>query len=506
MTSSKITPLRFYNSLYFKLSAVFLLSLVAFSLLEVRFGTIAFRSLVSEINQSLEWNVAGEIANQIQSELLEPVDSDRFENLIYPYSIANPKLEFYLLESDGSIFAHFVPTQVVAGTKIDMSPIRIALQDTLPNLPLYGENPVNNSKQLRGIFKDENSNRVFSVAPIRFNGGSGYLYVIIEGNPFEMRIRQIGQFFLARLFSVGGTLVLISTLALAYLLFRLLTHRFQRITRAVERYEKGDYSKPLVVSSRDEIGVLSSALNDMAQRLIEAKAEIEERDLKRRQLIALITHDLRAPLTSIQGYLDLALQDPNIDTSQSIRRDVRLAADNARFQARLIDDLFELSKLDAQEKDPSFDAFSLDALVGHVLAQFEPQAKQADVELLFESSGEKAYAIGDQVLVKRAINNLIENSLRFSPKGTAIRVSIHYAEQKALVLIADRGSGIASEKREELIELFGQDIVKENTTHDGAGLGLAIVSRVLELHGSSLRIESSDQKGSSFSFQLPLED
>ena len=294
------SKLRFYHSLYFKLSAIFLSGIVAVALIQLWLSASGFRSFVSEINQSLEWEVASSIANEIQPLLLENFSPPQFVEIIYPFSIANPKLEFYLLTSDGEVFANYVPSFETVEQKVNIEPIKQALQERLPALPHYGQDP-GSMRENRRFYKFGTLGSVFSVAPIRFNGQDGFLYIVIEGTPFSSRIRMIGQFFLSRLFTWGWFATVLTTTALAYLLYRVLTRRFRAITEVVQEYEAGNYSNSLNVTSADEIGVLSSALNSMAQRLILAKSEIELRDKKRRELIALITHDLRSPLSATQG-------------------------------------------------------------------------------------------------------------------------------------------------------------------------------------------------------------
>jgi signal transduction histidine kinase len=497
--------IRFYHSLYFKLAGIFLSGILVVAALQLWLSISGFRAFVSEINQSLEWNIASSIANEIQPRLLQPLTSDEFLDQIYPYSIANPKLEFYLLTSEGDVFAYHTPSYSSTSRKVDLGPIQEALKVRLPRLPLYGQDP-GSARENERFYKFGVSGSVFSVAPVRFNGRDGFLYIIIEGEPFSSRIRLIGQFFLSRLFTWGWFATCLATIALAYFLYRALTRRFEAITNVVQQYESGDYTNTLHVTSNDEIGVLSSALNNMAQKLIHAKSEIEERDKKRRELIALITHDIRSPLAATQGYLDLALQNTDNGTNPTLVRDVQLAANSARFQGYLVEGLFELSKLEAREREPNIDVVAFDELCRKIVDGFQFAAAPRGIKLQFEVQGSPAFVLGDEALLNRVLDNLIGNALRFSPENGVVRVSLEYGEVLVRVTVSDSGQGIEDGQLDRVIEIFQQANAEPNDVHSGAGLGLAIVQRILELHSAKLEILSSPGSGSSFSFNLHLEN
>ncbi|MCU1231620.1 MAG: two-component system sensor histidine kinase, partial [Acidobacteria bacterium] len=168
---------------------------------------------------------------------------------------------------------------------------------------------------------------------------------------------------------------------------------------------------------------------------------------------------------------------------------------------RLVDELFELAKLDAQLAPIRREPFSMPELVQDVVQKFQLRAEKAEVRLDAELSADLPLVSGDLALMERVLENLIENAIRYTPAGGEVRVSLVPDDGRLTVRVTDTGCGIAEESLPYIFDRFyrGDDAASRA---DGAGLGLAIAKRIVELHGSSLSAQSRVNAGTTFTFAI----
>jgi signal transduction histidine kinase len=232
--------------------------------------------------------------------------------------------------------------------------------------------------------------------------------------------------------------------------------------------------------------------------------EIKRSDLLRRELVANVSHDLRTPLASIQGYVEtLLLKDHDLDPAT--RRDhltiIRRAVEKL---TRLVRQLFELSKLDARQIQPQYEKFAISELVHDVVQKFEPQAKQRDINLSMRSPPRALFIDGDIAMIERAVENLIDNALRYTPERGHVLVSAEPQDRFACVSVSDDGPGIPPEEAANIFDRFYRLDKSRSSGSEGAGLGLAITRKIVEAHGGSVGVESEVGQGSTFTIKLPL--
>jgi signal transduction histidine kinase len=245
----------------------------------------------------------------------------------------------------------------------------------------------------------------------------------------------------------------------------------------------------------------------MAARIEEQICELEDQDRLRREMVANVSHDLRTPLTHLQGYLEtMMLKEESLEPEER-REYLEIALLNAKRLGRLVADLFELAKLDAMSEPLARESFPVGELVQDVAQKYHLPARERGVALDADFEGGSAVISADLGLVERALENVLDNALRFTPEGGRIHLTIKPPgpdDRWLNIEVEDTGSGIAASELPLIFNRFHRGDSPENgEERRGAGLGLAIAKRVVELHGGSLHCESRVGTGTTFRFELP---
>jgi signal transduction histidine kinase len=273
---------------------------------------------------------------------------------------------------------------------------------------------------------------------------------------------------------IAGTIALLAALGAGWLVARAHSHRLRRLEAAAEKVADGDFSSPIPVDSSDEVGQLAMTFNEMQKRL-------ERLDSARKEFIANASHELRTPIFSLSGFVELLEEDdPDPESRAEFVRTMREQVDRL---AKLTVDLLDLSKLDADAIEIRAERVRLADVARRVVAEFGPVAERHRSPIVI-SGGAEAAAAADPERVAQIMRILIDNALTHTPEGTAIKVGTQTDNGSASLVVADDGPGIEARKRERVFERFytGDDV-------SGSGLGLAIARELaLRMDGSlSLR-------------------
>jgi signal transduction histidine kinase len=212
-------------------------------------------------------------------------------------------------------------------------------------------------------------------------GEPGYVYVILGSRGFDSELSMIrGSYIIRGALQVIG-LTILSVALIGFFLFGLMTRRLRAMNDVVKSFEQGQIHRRVEVKSKDEIGQLGASFNDMADAVVESMEDLRRTDRLRRELIANVSHDLRSPLAAIQGYLETVMIKHDTLSEAERKEYLEIVLKNTRSLNTLVAELFELSKLDAQQIEPAFEAISVGDLVQDVIMQFKPAADKAGVEL-----------------------------------------------------------------------------------------------------------------------------
>lgn len=481
------------NTFYARLSALFLALMTGVVVLVGFQSLTAATQFVDETEQKLNQDLATVMAVDFQPFLRDSIDHAAIQEKISYLTGVNPRVDIYLLGNTGMIKALFVESgrEPVHGV-LDTTPLDQMMAGA--PLPIWGMDPL-----------EDDLMKPFSVAPLEIMGEEGcYLYVVLGSERYDSAASMIRESYILRTLARSLGLVFLITGLVGLLLFAVLTRRLRSLNAAVRAFSRGDYSSRGPANGSDEIGELGRSFNDMASTIERNVAELERTDTLRRELVANVSHDLRSPLAAIQGYLETILIKAETASRSDLTRYVETALKGTRRLGRLIAQLFELSKLDANQIRLDPEQFSLVDLVQDVGHQFMPKAEESGVNLVFDIPEHTPLVFGDIALVERAISNLVDNAIRFTPTGGEVRLAPAVSGDGVRVRVSDTGVGIAPQQLERIFDRFYRVDESRDKETGGAGLGLAIAKKILDLHQTTLSVRSVLNEGTTFSFTLPF--
>ncbi len=483
-----------YARLSFALFGILFSLGLVFYLIESHLSTLYHEELTQRLNAPIAMYVVGE------HPLIEngAVDEQALSLLANQAMVINPSVEIYLLDPQGEILAHGLPADAVQLQRVDLEPIRNFMREP-ESLPIKGEDPRNPARH-----------KVFSVAPIEHDGElQAYLYAILGGATYDALATDIGASYARKTSATAILLLALAAFMAGLIVFGLLTGRLRRLGGIVQEVAQGDFralarqAEP--AKEGDELNQLEHLMWRMSGKIDEQFERLRETDRLRRELIANVSHDLRTPLASMQGYIEtLIIKDERLSVSER-REYLHIARKHTKRLGELISDLFDLSRLDANSVQPNFESFSLAELVQDLIHEFQLQAEQQQVALHFETpkSGETVYA--DIGLIQRVLENLIKNALQHTPAGGEVRLQLQRQPQVVSVAVQDTGHGIAEADIPRVFDRFYRAKQGEESRSDSSGLGLAIVKKILDLHDSQVSIESHLNSGTCIAFDLATE-
>lgn len=313
-----------------------------------------------------------------------------------------------------------------------------------------------------------------------------------------------------RLLELASELVIGSiafSLLAALIVFRLLTRRLRVLNSAVKGFRASRFAHPVRIPSAnpegDEIDQLGAAVEEMSDRISAQIKQLEHSDVQRRELLANVSHDLRTPLASMRGYLETLLLKHGTLPPEEERNYLEVAAKHSERLAGLVNDLFELTKLEANEVTLAPETFPISELAQDVAQQYQLPAQKRGLQLEARVAEGVPPVHADIGMIERVLENLVENAMRHTPAGGSVRLELRPRGGRVEVEIKDTGKGIPSDELPNIFERYYRVDRGEfgNTAH--AGLGLAITRRVVELHGGTIRVASKVGVGTTFSFDLP---
>jgi signal transduction histidine kinase len=421
------------------------------------------------------------------------LNKEEMQDMFMDYMSVNPSIEIYLLDLDGKILSYSADPWQVKRTHVSLAPIQNFLQKNAA-FPLLGDDP-----------RAEDRQKVFSVTPIPMTDNpSGYLYVILRGEQYDA-VQQLARD--KELLHLGAWVIgiaLLLGLIVGLLVFYPVTRRLRLLSKQVDDFRQGDFRtmpKFEPKQGADELSQLENNVALMSKQIVQQFHKISEQDSKRRDLFASLSHDLRTPLAALHGYLEtLDIKADNLNKTQRSEYTARAIKFSYRLKD-LIDELFEMAKLDTLDTAPHIEAFSLPELVQDMLQQYETSAQNIAVSLTMQGDTEMPLVKADIALIQRVFENLVGNALRHVQQGDSITVTIKAKNNYAEIAIADTGCGID----EEALSHIFDPLYQVNNAHRGdehSGLGLAIVKRILELHESHIQVQSTVGIGTAFTFKL----
>lgn len=479
-----------------KLALTLLLLLLLMSAGFIGFAISGMPMFLQELNQKLNLDLADNIVKEKRLMVDNKINQQALQSVFMGLMVVNPIIEVYLLDKQGKILSYSAAEDVVKRSHIDMVPVKKFIQSR-GQKPILGNDP-------RSLKQD----KVFSAASIQQAGKlQGYLYIVLGGQEYDSVVDILESSYMLRLW-LGAVIFSLLMASLAGLfIFRHITRRLRQLTCGMEQFKQNNFKQSIELPARfdgrpgDEIDQLGSTFREMSERIILQVKQLEHNDSSRRELVANVSHDLRTPLASMQGYLEtLSLKSETLNEKERLDY-IKVALQHCERLGKLISELFELSTLENQNSELHFEPFSMSELVYDVIHKFQLEAKDKNLKLETRIPQDPAFVSADIGLIQRVLENLIENAIKYTPAGGEVAIALLNSDSRVATCISDNGQGIAEEDIPHIFDRFYR-VDKHRNNNDGTGLGLAIVNRIMQLHNSTIDVESTPDTGTTFSFQL----
>lgn len=485
-------------SLYQRLSLSLLLVFIAITTVFYFWSQQLEQQTRYESEQNLHLSLAASLAHD--NPLLQQgiYDHDALENLFHTLMILGPAFEFYFVDPEGNILTYSAESSLVKRKKIDLVPI-IQLTHNQAPLPIYGDDPRHLTRR-----------KIFSAAPV-FNASKlqGYLYVIVAGEKYDSAYAQIQSNKKAEFSLVLAITAIFFLFIVMMVLFRYFTNPLRQLINDMQTIKNAGFDQSAVTfkawkpDSQNEVHQLGTVFQQMVKQINSQFEQLKQTDVHRRELLADISHDLRTPLASLQGYVEtIALKGDELKGAER-QSYIETALKNARQLKSLIDQIFELAHLDGGQVSLNLETFNLGELLYDVVAKFSLNAQQKHISISINPRYCDVQVYSDIGKLERVLSNLIENALRHtSERGEIILQVEELNENQCRVFVKDNGTGISSE---EVAYIFDARYRASNATQKNGkhnGLGLAITKKLLELLQSDIKVNSTLGEGTSFSFNL----
>jgi signal transduction histidine kinase len=433
------------------------------------------------------------------------------ENLFHTLMLLGPAFEFYFLDPEGKILTYSADPKKIKREFITLSPLKSLISNP-EKTPIFGDDP-----------RSFQNKKIFSAAPIyQGNNLQGYLYVIIGGEIYDSIFSQVKNDAYLQQY---GTFILITLMLLMIILltiFRFFTAPIRLLAAQMQALKdvqfnqnkvnltnwggnKNDKSDLDYKQNNNEVHFLGNTFNDMVGQINVQFDQLTENDRTRRELLAHLSHDLRTPLATMQGYIEILSLKSEQLSSDDKDKYLGIVQRNLFQLKRLIDQIFELAHLENGQITVNLETFSIGELLHDILAKFTLKAKEKGLTLQLEPKQCRLNVYSDIAKLERIMTNLIENAIRHTENGGQIIITVSESQDKVQVSVTDTGSGIS---KEDIAYIFdaryrASNAIEDKTHH--AGLGLAITQKLSAILHAELMVNSQLGQGSCFSLSLPLQ-
>jgi signal transduction histidine kinase len=292
---------------------------------------------------------------------------------------------------------------------------------------------------------------------------------------------------------LGGCVAIGIALLLTFVLSRRMMSPVGVLSKAARQLGHGDLSQRVRLQGESEVTALAQAFNSMA-------ADLEYAEQLRRNMVADVAHELRTPLSNIQGYLE-AIRDGVVEPDAAA---IRSLNEEASLLSRLVNELQELSLAEAGELKLVYQPEDITNLVRQAVTPWQPQLTAGEISLSLELPDDLPLVNIDWQRVNEVLHNILENAVAHTHKGGTIKVAASQKGKWVEVRVSDTGEGIPAEDLPHIFERFYRVDKSRARATGGSGLGLTIAKRLIEAHGGAITVQSKLGEGSRFSFTLPI--
>jgi signal transduction histidine kinase len=481
------------GSLYWRIAGVFLIILILLSAVYLYIAQFTAEMYFQEANQQLNRGIAKQIVAEYKFIKGGKIDDEELQKIFKDVSVINPSIELYILDNKGKILNSYAPDKTIELSILPLDPIIEFIGDESNSFHM-GHDP-----------KDPHTEKTFSAAAI-YNDKEviGYLYIILEGEEYLSAYDFVFGSYILRLAVRSMSITLAAAFIISLIALSFITKNIKSISSVVKEFKNGNTSARIKLNGKGEFNDFAEVYNQMADKIAQNLEELKTMDNLRRELVANVSHDLRTPLAAVQGYLETLIIKFDKLSEEERKNYMEIILNGAERLKKLVEELFELSKLEAREKKPAPEPFSIAELLQDMYQKYRILAEPKGVDLKLKFSYDLPYVYADISMIERVMQNLIENSVKFTSEGGVVEVELIEQKDYVSVIVSDSGCGIEKKELENIFNRYNQGNGFNITNKDGLGLGLAIVKKILEVHNTSIDVESTEGRGTKFSFSIPV--
>ena len=430
-------------------------------------------------------------------------DQQKLKEAFRRVMLIAPATELYILNPQGKILTYDAPTEKVKRSRIDLAPIKKFLNKE--ELPILGDDPRTQWKM-----------KVFSVAEIfdKDKQLKGYLYIILGGEDYDTIATNLSTNKVWDLSLQSIISALVFLLVASLILFYAMTRPLNRLSKDVAEFEKSGFTKLVSTETTkksnkkiNEIQQLRQSFQRMGKQIVSQLKHLKKQDKLRREFLAYVSHDLRTPLAGMRAYLETLSSKHNTITPEERQEFIDNALLNNHRLGDMIDELFELARLDHGEIEIHQESFFLADLLSDLYASLSAIANEKGIHLVMDCPDMSLNVYADVARLERILQNLISNAIYYTPTGGTVTTLISQKQNNTVeISIQDTGKGIPETELAYIFEPYYRALDGKKTRQDGCGLGLAITQRLLALHDSTLHVESKEGVGTRFYFSLRIKE
>ena len=430
---------------------------------------------------------------------------ENLSGLFHTLMMLGPNFEFYFIDLKGQVLTYSAPDGAVKRKIVDINPI-IALINNTRQLPILGDNP-----------RTLNGEVIFSAAPVEKEGQiKGYLYVVIGSqvaNQLTASIKDNEQLWLHFMLLV----MIICFLSVTMLVvFYWVTRPVKALASAVREVEqKGwdcdaldNWSHLETVNANNEVYQLGHSFSQLVDTLKQQMLQLKAFETQRSEILAGLSHDLRTPLSSLQGYIEVLINKRDTLSEQEQAQYLEILSRNTGQLKHLTDQLFELAYLEGGKVPVNIEPILVAELMFDIKSKLQIYAQKSDVELVVCCENESLIVDSDIAKIERILTNLVDNAIRHTPAGGSVKIMSELDAGKVRLCVRDTGAGISEKEIPYVFDARYKGASRAYNVNVSqsmrTGLGLAICKKLLTLLESDIGVKSQLEKGSDFSFLLPI--
>lgn len=480
------------KSLFWRISLSFLLLLLLLGLAYILITAFAADRYFKETTQRLNAHVAEHMLLEVNPFVNGEVDEEALGKIMHSMMAVNPSLEVYLVDPSGEILSFVVLDKKVKLNRIELEPVKEFIRSQGDRY-ILGDDPRNPGKKT-----------IFSATEVNEDGKLlGYVYMVLASEQYDNITTALISSYWLRIGTNAFILTLLASFAIGLVLIWLVTRNLRIVIQTFRKFEEGDLQARIPEKKmKGEMVALSRTFNNMADTILQNIEELKSVDRLRRELIANVSHDLRSPLAVIHGYIEtLIIKDDNLSPAER-QKYLEVVLQGSENLKNLVSDLFELSKLEANQVIPKTEKFFIHELVADAAQQYQVLADKKHISIKADISDSLPMVEADISLIERVVQNLLSNAIQYTPENGEVRLAVNPEGNGVEVNIENTGAGIPEKDIPLLFQRYYK-VSKEKSGISGTGLGLAIVKKILDLHKIPIQVKSKTGEFTVFSFHMP---